>query len=367
MNARSGWGRFFGVYIAPATVFQSVLIGGGYGTGREIVEYFGRSGVTGGLFGLALACVGFGVILFLCFELARLGARYDYRSLLQAITGPFWIAFEICFLVLFVLVLGVVGSAAGVIFFERFAIPPWAGSVLMLVAITVIAMLGRQAVLAMLSAWSIVLSAVLVAYVVFAFDMVGPQIAAELQIWDVRAGWARSALEYVFYNAAVVPVVIYSARQISSTREAAIAAILAAAFATLPAVFFHLTFAWDLDQFTASGVPVYDMIDLTGRTWLVIAYMIALIGTLVQTGLGFVQGVIERLDAMRANRKLPPAPAWRHAVVAAAAVAISAGLSFLGIINLIGAGYRIVAWGLFVSFILPLLTVGVYKVWRRHV
>ncbi len=366
MSASGGWRKFFGVYVAPATVFQSVLIGGGYGTGREVVEYFGGGGVTGGLFGLALAGLGFGIILFLCFELARLGGRYDYRSLLQSIAGPFWIAFEICFLALFVLVLGVVGSAAGVIFAERFGIAPWAGSVLMLVAITVIAMLGRQAVLGLLAAWSIVLSAVLIAYVVMAFNVAGPQIEAALQVWDVRPNWARSALEYVFYNAAVVPVVIYSARQISNRREALIAAILAAVFATLPAVFFHLTFAWDLERFVASNVPVYDMIDLTGSTWLVIAYMIALIGTLVETGLGFVQGVIERLDAMRESRKLPPAPAWRHAIIAAAAVALSAGLSFFGIINLIGAGYRFVAWGLFVSFVLPLLTVGAYKVWKRR-
>jgi uncharacterized membrane protein YkvI len=28
------------IYIVPRAVFQSVMIGGGYGTGREIVEHF---------------------------------------------------------------------------------------------------------------------------------------------------------------------------------------------------------------------------------------------------------------------------------------------------------------------------------------
>lgn len=38
-------------YLVPAGVFQSLMIGGGYGTGREVVEYFSRFGFLGGLLG----------------------------------------------------------------------------------------------------------------------------------------------------------------------------------------------------------------------------------------------------------------------------------------------------------------------------
>ena len=31
---------FFQKYLLPGFVFQSLMIGGGYGTGREIVEFF---------------------------------------------------------------------------------------------------------------------------------------------------------------------------------------------------------------------------------------------------------------------------------------------------------------------------------------
>jgi len=40
--------RFFDVYILPAAVFISVVMGGGYGTGREVVEFFTRCGLLGG-------------------------------------------------------------------------------------------------------------------------------------------------------------------------------------------------------------------------------------------------------------------------------------------------------------------------------
>ena len=36
-------------WLIPGFIFQSVTIGGGYGTGAEIAQYFGASGMVGGL------------------------------------------------------------------------------------------------------------------------------------------------------------------------------------------------------------------------------------------------------------------------------------------------------------------------------
>ena len=50
MNKRRRWGRI----LTPGLVFQSVLVGGGYGTGAEIARYFGSHGLLGGLLGLGV-------------------------------------------------------------------------------------------------------------------------------------------------------------------------------------------------------------------------------------------------------------------------------------------------------------------------
>jgi len=55
----------------PGAVFQSVMVGGGYGTGREIVEYFTSYGFLGGLLGLSIAIACMATILALTFEFAR--------------------------------------------------------------------------------------------------------------------------------------------------------------------------------------------------------------------------------------------------------------------------------------------------------
>ena len=54
--------RFLRIYLVPGAVLQSVMIGGGYGTGREVVEYFTRFGIGGGLGGIAVAALAIGQI-----------------------------------------------------------------------------------------------------------------------------------------------------------------------------------------------------------------------------------------------------------------------------------------------------------------
>ena len=358
--------RLYGVYIAPAAVFQSVLIGGGYGTGREVVEYFSSNGAIGGLLGLGVAALGFFSILFLCFEIARRSRAYDYRSLLRQFTGRLWIGFEICFLFLFVIVLGVLGAATGDIVKEEFGLSPAMGSIGMLAAIIAIATLGRGVVLALLTIWSLVLCCVFGFYFYEAFSMSGAAIGHALAQGEVGSRWAVSGLEYVFYNAAVAPIIIYAARSIETTKEALIAALAAALMAVIPAALFHLSFLADLPRFGGASVPVYDVIRATGKHWLLVVYLVALVGTFVETGLGFVQGVIERIDGWLADKGKPPAKKWQHALIAAGAISVSAALSMFGIINLIATGYRFIAWGLFASFILPLLTIGAYRIWIRR-
>ena len=47
----------FQKYFVPGIVFQSCVIAGGYGTGRELVEYFMGYGPKGGLLGMCTLSV----------------------------------------------------------------------------------------------------------------------------------------------------------------------------------------------------------------------------------------------------------------------------------------------------------------------
>ena len=49
--------KSFVKYLIPGFIFQSVVIGGGYGTGAEIAQYFGVNGLVGGLLGMCVTLV----------------------------------------------------------------------------------------------------------------------------------------------------------------------------------------------------------------------------------------------------------------------------------------------------------------------
>ena len=100
-------------YLLPGFVFQSIVIGGGYGTGRELVEFFLTEGPAGGYLGMLISTVIWGVILALSFELARAGRFFDYRTFLSSLLGRGWVAFEVLYVLQVILTVAVVGSASG--------------------------------------------------------------------------------------------------------------------------------------------------------------------------------------------------------------------------------------------------------------
>ena len=55
----------FRKYFLPGFIFQSLIIGGGYGTGREIVEFFLKFGPVHGLWNMLITTIIWSVVLAL--------------------------------------------------------------------------------------------------------------------------------------------------------------------------------------------------------------------------------------------------------------------------------------------------------------
>ncbi|MGA1108631.1 MAG: hypothetical protein ACO3TX_08735, partial [Pseudomonadales bacterium] len=60
--------RWFKIYLLPGLILQSVIVAGGYGTGREVVEYFTRHGIQTGWLGFGIAFASFSLVFCLCLE-----------------------------------------------------------------------------------------------------------------------------------------------------------------------------------------------------------------------------------------------------------------------------------------------------------
>lgn len=357
--------RIFKVYIMPGCIFQSVMVGGGYGTGRELVEYFTQYGFWGGLLGLTVSTVAMATILALTFEIARLYRAYDYRTFIRGLLGPFWVVYEVTALVMLLLMLSVLAAACGSIFTDAFLMPRWIGIMAMVVSIGLLAFFGRYILSLALTFWAFVLYAVFIAFLVIVLLHGSDEIAAHAASWVVHDGWFISGLKYGFYNLAIAPLVLYAARPIEKRREAIGAGILAAVISLLPGAIFHVAFFAAYPGVTAQEVPVYWMIQKFYVPGFLIIYSIMLFGTLIETGAGSLQGVFERIDTFLIEKGMKPLPKLANALIAIVTIGVSIGLSGLGVITLVANGYGLMAWAYMAVFIIPILTIGIYKIIRH--
>ncbi len=170
-----------------------------------------------------------------------------------------------------------------------------------------------------------------------------------------------SGLQYSLYNVAAVPLMLYATRSIETRGQAVISGSLAAVFAMSLGVLFHLSFAAAPADVLSQTMPTHWMIQSLSAHSLMTAYIIVLFGAMIKTCAGIVQGLNERLDGWSMRRAGKPLSRLSHGALAGAVILVSGGLSSFGLVTLISRGYGTMAWGFLIVFIIPLLTVGIYK------
>lgn len=356
--------RFFRVYVIPGAVFQSVMVGGGYGTGREIVEFFTRYGFFGGLLGLGVAFIALAAILALTYEFARLNRVYDYRNFFKCLLGRFWVAFEILMVFQFLIVLAVMASASGNILRDNFGLPYVVGLAIMLTVVGVLTFHGRELIARVLTYWSFFLYAVFITFFILVMSRFGDGFFEQAARTGVVEGWAGSGLKYALYNVAGAPLLLYVARNFETRREAVTSGIVAGVIAVVPALLFQIAFFTVWPDVLDQAIPVYWLMSAAGMTVLLVVYSVMLFGTFIETGAGLLQGINDRLDAWLIERRGTGLSSRAHALIAVSAIIVSSILSLWGITNLIASGYGTMAWGFFVVYLLPIVTIGFWRIWR---
>src|SRR5690606_421368 len=109
-------------------------------------------------------------------------------------------------------------------------------------------------------------------------------------------------------------------------------------------------------------LPAYWLITELGLTGLTVLFSIVLFGTFIETGAGMLQGINEGVDAWLAERGGAGLRRGAYAVLAVSAILVSALLSLWGITSLIAQGYGTIAWSFFAVYMVPLVTVGLYRI-----
>ncbi len=354
------WRRFCAVYIIPAAIFQSVIIGGGYGTGREIVEYVTRFGPAGGLLSIAVIACLFVVVLSASFAFAARFKVFNYRDFLKELLGPIWIIYEVLFVLLLVLVLAIVTSATTTLAETAFDIGIYQVWLFLSVAILGFTYFGRSIVKFALTIWTLLLMGFLVSLIVSMVPIKDLLLLSNIGTID-WLGASISGMRFAIYNSALIPVLMYAASEIQTTEQAVKSGVIAGLFGVLPALLLHVGFVGFYPEINQLPVPTYHLVEQSGIRFAVHIYFFILIGTILLTAVGVLQGVNDRIDSwLKEVRNFGLSNRARSFSSLGITIA-SLLLSQFGLINLIAKGYGALSWGFMVIFTLPLLTIGLKR------
>lgn len=357
--------KIFKKYFVPGIIFQSVVIAGGYGTGRELVEFFLNFGATGGFIAMiVISCVVWSAVCAATFEFARMFKAYDYRTFFSKLLGKSWWLYEVCYFVLLLIVLAVIASSAGTILNELFGLHYYVGVVGMMIGVGALVIMGSEAIEKFLSYWSFVLYAVYIIFLVITFTKYGSTITAAFSQGTMEKGWISGGFKYAFYNLGIIPAVLFSVKHIETRKEAIGAGILAGVIGIIPGILLFVAMAGFYPDILAIAVPTNHILNFLNMPFLQIVFQITLFGTLIETGTGFIYAVTGRIDSVFEEQK-KAAPIWIKPVLTAVLLIAGVFIAQFGLVGLIAKGYGTITWGFFVFYVIPVLTIGIWKV-RNH-
>ena len=349
---------FFQKYLLPGFIFQSLIIGGGYGTGRELVEFFLTAGPVAGLVNMGVATIIWSIVLAICFELARKERNYEYRSFIQGLLGKAWISYEVLYLVGLILVVSVMGSASGEIIHEMFGISNLMGIILMMTLVGVIVFFGTPLIEKLLSFWSIILYGVFAIMFFVVYIFFGDAIGSSFNQQPSDISWTMGGIKYAAYNIGLVPGILFCVRHINTRKEAIISGLIAGAIGMIPAVFMFFTMLSQYPNVLNAPIPVNAVLDKIGWVWFKLIFQIVLFGTFIETGVGLIHGFNERIASVYTALSNQ----WRSTIGIILLIVSIFIANVVGLVGLIAKGYGGLTWAYSIIFVIPVLTIGVWKI-----
>jgi uncharacterized membrane protein YkvI len=370
MNNKKGFLATLAKCVSPGFVLMSVLIGGGFATGREIVQYGGQYGARGWIVGLSIALV-FSIICMVSFEIARKYKAYDYRSHLKVYAGPLSILYDIIYFVSSLLVMSVMASATGTILETTLNTPYYVGVIVIIVISAIINFFGKKLVEKFSVAGAL---ALYIGYIAFAIMAIAgrtdniARVFSEADVSYVAEGstgffamiWV--GVIYVGYNIQPITTAFFTCEKLHTRKETLLSGFLAGFIILIPWALTYLALMayYPDESVLGAGVPwLIMMMDV--NTIVVVIFGLIAGWTLIATTVGVMNGLTDRIDKQLAEKNKPPMKGTTRVIITLAYLIGAVVMSRFGIIDLVNKGYTAMSYGMIISFAVPLLTVGVYK------
>src|SRR5699024_6198741 len=168
---------------------------------------------------------------------------------------------------------------------------------------------------------------------------------------------------YVGYSIAIYPAALFTIKRQTSRSDAVLSGLIAGVFMTIPwfLTYFSLLGHYPSEEVLGTSVPCLAMLS-DQHVGIIIFFGIVVGWTLVETASGMIHAFIDRVESQVKEHTNKSLSDITKGVIAFSALILAIILSQVGIIDLIAKGYTIMAYAMMAVFFIPLLTIGVYKI-----
>ena len=349
----------------PGLAFKAVVIGGGYATGRELAEFFLPSGPWGGLAAILVATAIFSLVCAVTFLFARHVQAWDYVTFFKHLLGPGWVLFEGAYVLFIILILAVYGAAAGAIGAALLGLPAIVGTATLAAAIVAVVTFGNASVERMFAYVSFLLYAVYALFILLAFTHFGDRISVGFASGGAMTGWLGGGTIYAGYNLIGAVVILPVIRHLTSDRDAIVAGMIAGPLATLPALLFFIAMVGFYPQIMSATLPSDFLLRKLDVPLFHLLFQLMIFSALLESGASSVHAINERIARALLIRR---GTVLSHRARLTVALTLLIGCMFVadrfGLVALIATGYRALAYVLIAVYVIPVLTLGLWRLTR---
>ena len=366
-------GNFYAKYILPGVILQSVLIGGGYATGREIYQYGAMFGSMGWISGITIA-IGFSLFAFLTFEICRIYKVYDYKNFIKKVIGPLWPVMDILTVLIGILLIAVMAAATGSIF-AQVGLPSFLGSVVIIVVVGILNFYGDRIIEQFESIGTILLYVGYIIFTIIVISRRGDHIGEVFAAHDTSAYDGKvtatlciwTGILYVAYNINAIPMGMFSLKRQTERKHTLVGGIIAGLLMVIPwflSYFAMMCFYGDLSIVGPEVETPWTMMisAVNGGPALLTLFGIVMGWTLIETATGCIHMIIDRFDIAMQEKGRTALDKKSRGLIAVATLVAALLLSRVGVVDLIGAGYTYLSYGFILFYLLPTLIIGGYKI-----
>lgn len=383
-------GKFLSsISVGVATVWFSTHCGAGFASGTQELQYFANHGWFG-VFLPILTFIIIAVTYYVALETARQTDKWSYdawsKEAYGGVSKILTPALDISVIITTIAATAATIATGGLLGKQYLGLPVFVGSLLMFVIITLLVIFGENVVrknaMAMTAVILIIISIVLIAGLV----KFAPQIAklmSERYVNPNATKWSISggdktvpgnfgnalmwALTYAGFQVAAIGGITSSFKGGLYKKEAKGAMILGAIMNIIMLVGICLLIFSGMPEIytdqAARTLPTIYIVNQLHIKSLAVLYPILLFLALITTAVGFVFGMVQRIDpyVMKDSKK----PLLKKSIISVLILLVCYLVSKLGLMVIVATAYRYLGIANWFIIILPLWIIGFKKIKER--